>query len=337
MEASRIKFHYAGEPGEGWGWATCNSNLLRELARLVELSELPADVVFVPIGDHNLNPWSQVRGKLTFGYAFFESELGPRAAENAARFDVLFCGSTWCLRRLEARGIRHGRILIQGVDAQIFRPRPRVADSKFRIFSGGKFEWRKGQDLVIAAFKRFSALHPEAHLVCAWHNFWSDQIPSLSHSPHIVKTARGKTQVEFFTDLLVNNGLSPEQFTVLPMLPQRELVEWMAQTDCGLFPNRCEGGTNLVLMEYLSCGRPAAANRLTGHADLHASGILEIEAREDERGWASQKIEAVAAALERLWLRRDEPFDSNPPAWPWADTAKQIVEAIHACGSPQVT
>ena len=39
-------------------------------------------------------------------------------------------------------------------------------------------------------------------------------------------------------------------------------------SDVGLFPNRCEGGTNLVLMEYMACGRPAIASNSSGHKDV---------------------------------------------------------------------
>jgi hypothetical protein len=43
---------------------------------------------------------------------------------------------------------------------------------KFVVFSGGKLEMRKGQDIVIAAFEKFAAKHKDAILVTAWHNQW---------------------------------------------------------------------------------------------------------------------------------------------------------------------
>ena len=39
-------------------------------------------------------------------------------------------------------------------------------------------------------------------------------------------------------------------------------------TDLGLFPNRIEGGNNMVLMEYLACGKPALAAYNSGHMDV---------------------------------------------------------------------
>ena len=37
---------------------------------------------------------------------------------------------------------------------------------------GGKLEMRKGQDIIIRAFRLFSQRVPEAVLVTAWHNPW---------------------------------------------------------------------------------------------------------------------------------------------------------------------
>ena len=42
------------------------------------------------------------------------------------------------------------------------------------IFSGGKLELRKGQDLVVAAFKIFHARHPDALLISSWQNGWPE-------------------------------------------------------------------------------------------------------------------------------------------------------------------
>ncbi|NLE77556.1 MAG: glycosyltransferase family 4 protein, partial [Chloroflexi bacterium] len=54
----------------------------------------------------------------------------------------------------------------------------------------------------------------------------------------------------------------------LPALAQHELAQVYKNSDLGLFPNRCEGGTNLVLMEYLACGKPAVVSYSSGHRDV---------------------------------------------------------------------
>ena len=46
-----IKIHYAGEPGQGFGWGVANHYLRTEIARLTPLVDFPekADVVVMPL------------------------------------------------------------------------------------------------------------------------------------------------------------------------------------------------------------------------------------------------------------------------------------------------
>src|SRR5688500_15739754 len=107
---SQITLYYAGMPGDGCGWGVCNRYLIRELSKLCNVVYpdgperatstggfdvfAPLDV-FMPLANHDLEPISPVRGRRNFAYTFFEYELGPNAAANAAKYDVVFCGSTW--------------------------------------------------------------------------------------------------------------------------------------------------------------------------------------------------------------------------------------------------
>ncbi|MBA4368090.1 MAG: hypothetical protein C0403_10695 [Desulfobacterium sp.] len=50
--------------------------------------------------------------------------------------------------------------------------------------------------------------------------------------------------------------------------PNAQMARIYKNTDIGLFPNRCEGGTNLVLMEYMACGKPVIASFSSGHKDI---------------------------------------------------------------------
>jgi glycosyltransferase involved in cell wall biosynthesis len=342
-----MKLHYAGAPGEGWGWGVCSANLIRELAKLVTLTGAnEADAVFMPLGGSNLEPHTAARARLNLAYTFFEAPLGPRAKANAARYDVVFGGSTWCLERLRECATGGGQLLIQGVDQAIFRPAPRRADGSFRVFSGGKFEWRKGQDLVIAAFAQFARRHPEsgAHLLGAWFNAWPHLIRGMARSPHLAfdgVTGDERDQARLFASLLARNGLESSQFTILPQLAQPALAAEMANTDCGLFPNRCEGGTNLVLMEYLACGRPAVANLLTGHADLAGADIVPIPATEDARHWAEQRLEDVVQALEAAYARHLAGTPAKPQAaelprtWTWERAARTVVAPVGEVDPPR--
>ena len=214
---NKLSLHYAfHQPSaHGYGWATCNNSLIKELQDHFVLVDdhYSADVCFMPLADHNLSPAASATGKIRLAYTFFESPLGPEAKANALRHDTVFCGSTWCLDRMKEAGIINGKVLIQGVDAHFFKPGERKEDGKYRIFSGGKYEHRKGQDLVAIAFREFLKSNPDAHLVCAWYNPWPHLIPLMAKR-------NGKKidipQEQLFEAYLIGIGIPRHAFTILP-------------------------------------------------------------------------------------------------------------------------
>jgi glycosyltransferase involved in cell wall biosynthesis len=287
--------------------------------------------VMQPMSDHDLNPSSGLRGtKLNLAYAFFEGPLGERAAYNAAQFDVVFVGSTWCNQKLQERGIYNGRVLIQGVDSSVFYPRGRQADGQFRIFSGGKFEWRKGQDTVLAAFREFVKECPTAHLVCAWHNPWPDLIGEVMQKAKLKLTMARLSQRDFYEQVLLDNGVPAGSFTVLPPLSHEQLAIEMSNTDVGLFPNRCEGGTNLVLMEYLACGGQAVANTATGHADIANCIHWHLSTFADAQKWAVHDIDDITITLDGVRRFRPMPPPATQPItqWTWERAAQTIAGTV---------
>jgi hypothetical protein len=99
-------------------------------------------------------------GEPTIGVTFFnDTVLEPDAVARAASYPAMVAGSTWNQQVMEAYGLTNVRTIIQGIDPTLFHPAPRqglLAD-RFLVFSGGKLERRKGQDIMIAAFARFAA------------------------------------------------------------------------------------------------------------------------------------------------------------------------------------
>ena len=63
------------------------------------------------------------------------------------------------------------------------------------------------------------------------------------------------------------NGLDPDRIRTCDLIPNEKQREIYRNTDIGIFPNRCEGGTNLVLMEYMACAKPVIASYTSGHKD----------------------------------------------------------------------
>jgi glycosyltransferase involved in cell wall biosynthesis len=341
------KLFYAGMPGDGTGWGVCSANLIRELNKLCDLSFGDADnatledhTVFMPLADPDFNPTANVRGWKNLAYCFFEFPLGPKAADNAKRYDVVFCGSTWCLERMRERGITNGKVLVQGVNHDIFKSGPgRAKDGEFWIFSGGKFEYRKGQDLVLAAFKEILKTHPKARLITAWQNAWPATMDSMADSPHIKFELIPDDWRHQLGHLCTINGIPQDRVLTLPgIIPNERMADIYRQCDLGLFPNRCEGGTNLVMMEFMACGKPVVATWCTGHKDVlkRDTCLLTIPwCGEKADGWGkSHPLDFSVAVNEFIGMKKEhqrqigELSAESMRQWTWERAARTILEEV---------
>jgi len=169
---------------------------------------------------------------------------------------------------LEA-GIANCDVLLQGIDPLLFHPGDEEPDDeRFILFSGGKFELRKGQDLVLRAFKALQDKYPDLWLVNCWYNLWPESMRLMENSRHIRFEAREGSWQEVMRRTYELNGLDASRIVTCDLMAPELLPELYRRTHLGVFPNRCEGGTNLVLMEYMACGRPAIASYASGHTDV---------------------------------------------------------------------
>lgn len=262
----------------------------------------------------------RLRGSANHGLIFFENtRFQPAALEALAAFDQVVAGSTWNGEVLRAQGLGTVVDNIQGVEPALFHPARRrdLFPGRFVIFSGGKLEFRKGQDLVVAAVRAFRQRHPETLLLTAWHTYWprSVGVARLAQSPHLTAPptvdAKGALETERW---LAANGLPPESVLILPDVPNGQMPQLLREADAAIFPNRCEGGTNLVAMETMACGVPSLVSANTGHLDLLGAGAGIALARQDAvpsagaddgtEGWGESSVEEIVEGLERVWADR---------------------------------
>jgi glycosyltransferase involved in cell wall biosynthesis len=291
---------------------------------------------------------SGARGQPTVGVPFFESAV--ISAENAAgakRFDLIIAGSTWNAEVMARHGITHVRTCLQGVDLALFHPGARTGRFKdrFAVFSGGKLEYRKGQDLVVAAFKRFHARRPDALLVTAWHNPWPQLAAKIAVSPHIAGSPPLKDDGSLdVPGWLIANGLPDTAFLDLGRLDNASTPAVLREVDLAIFPNRCEGGTNLVAMEAMACGVPVALSRNTGHLDLIRGDncysldfqlpMGELTGRKDLDGWGETSIDELVSKMEAAYSDREDAERRGVAGaafmrdWGWPEQVDRLVAAL---------
>ena len=259
-------------------------------------------------------------GAKNVGVIFFEdTEISEEGLDRARKYDLIVTGSTWNKEILEARGLDHVVNVFQGIDDGIFYPRPKNTryQDRFVIYSGGKLEYRKAQDVVIAAFREFHTRHPEALLVFAWGNQWPGIMPTIANSPYVEGAPDVVGESEMLIDeWLVENGLSEDSFVNLGMTPNKDMPDILASVDAAVFPNRCEPGTNLVAMEALASGLPTILAANTGQLDLIGDGncyplenqtpIAPYPPYEGVEGWREPTVEETVERLEEIYRNRDE-------------------------------
>lgn len=344
--------------GNNFGWGVCSNYLKRELSKRIELISIDEDenpqnsssvngTVLHALVDIDMNSLYNVRGNKNIGYAFFEYELTPLSMQNLKKYDLVLVGSTWNKHKLAQAGFNNVEVLIQGIDPEIFYPSETETDKKFfKIFSGGKFELRKGQDLVLKAVKILQQKYHDIVLVNAWYNFWPATMSLMSKSKHIKYELIGKSWEEYMLNLYKMNAIDASRILTLPLVANNKSREIYMYTDIGLFPNRAEGGTNLVLMEYMACGKPVIASSSTGHKDiltdqnsLQLKKMKEFKVFDDKKeliaDWEEANIDEIISQIEYAYFNRDEikKIGANAAAhlkqYTWESTADNLLKLIN--------
>lgn len=285
------------------------------------------------------------------GVVFIEdTRLGRTEVANARNFERILAGSRWNAELLRSAGVANVDVVLQGIDPVRFRPAPRTRGwpGRFVVFSGGKLEYRKAQDIVVAAFRVFRTRHPEALLVTAWHNPWPPTIAGIDRAGHVQGLpvlAGGRLDVAGW---LSENGVPREASIDLGPLRHRDVPDILRAADVAVFPNRAEGGTNLVLMEAMACGVAVVASANTGHLDvvdhsrawlLEQQGpVASPDGRLGTSGWGESSVEELVETLEQAYAdpaareRRGQAAAGFMRHLTWGATADHVWDAVRTAG-----
>jgi tetratricopeptide (TPR) repeat protein/glycosyltransferase involved in cell wall biosynthesis len=267
------------------------------------------------LGNNLLSSRDQLMGTPSIGVVFFEfTKFDNTVYERSSRYSLIVAGSTWNRDVLAKLGIGHVQAVLQGVDTSHFHPGPRTGlfVDRFVVFSGGKLERRKGQDLVVQAFRAFAERHRDALLVTAWSSPWPNLARSVEKNPSMKPVPfRSDNQIDVPTWLQAN-GIPRSQFLDLGQVPNAQMPRILREVDVALFPNRAEGGTNLVAMECMACGVPTILSANTGHLDLiQDSNCFVLERQRplpdlECQDWGESDPEEIIEILETAYQNRSE-------------------------------
>lgn len=263
-------------------------------------------------------------------------------------YDMFIAISKWnadYLKSLDLHGPTH--LCYQGIDGTLFHPGPKsnLYNNRFVIFSGGKFEYRKGQDIVLAAFKRFRQKHPEALLVLCWQNLLLPQGDAFRLAGHCVDMPEAAPNYGLqLTPWLLKQGLPHDSFIDLPFTHNLLMPLVLRECDVAVFPNRCEGGTNLVAMEAMACGVPTYVAYNTGQKDIvDLMGAEPLRSQKSVKAtpdmntvidWGESDVDEVVEAFERVYTNRAEAKEKaarvaeGMKAWEWGPLNEKLLQIV---------
>jgi len=213
---------------------------------------------------HQIDLAQHVGKLLHCGLPIFElNRFDPVEQHHLASQDLLFVPSRWAKQVLADNAIPEDRIHVApfGVDREIFRFVDRVEPGATVFLNVGKWEVRKGHDILAEAFGKAFTKKDDVRLVLL--------------TPNPFYSAEESRQ---WADAYRNSPLGEKIQVLEDRLPsQRDVAELMARADCGVFPFRAEGW-NLDLAEMMAMGKNVIATNYSAPTEyLTAENARLIE------------------------------------------------------------
>ncbi len=302
---------------------------------------------------------TRFRGSANIGRLIFEDTRFRGFEARMRPYDTLLVASTWARDLVSAHATRPVHLIHEGIDASLFCPGPRsglLDPSRFYVFSGGKIEYRKAQDLVVLAFRAFAARHPDAVLVTSWHSPWPKLSAGFSGRLAHPVTLDDQGRVDA-VQWAVANGIPPSQVIDIGPIPNQLMPQVLREMDVSLQPSRAEACTNLPAKEAMACGVPVIVSDNTGTRDLLSPALADDRAGDGwclplrtqrpvsppagtggTDGWGESDIDEIVEALEFVHANRDRgrAIGGRGSAWlrangrTWGDHARALKALVLA-------
>lgn len=234
------------------------------------------------------------------------------ARQRAERFALIVAGSSWNEAVLRGNGVVAATTVLQGVDTSTFHPAPRQR-------------------------------HPEALLLTAWHTPWEWHDTAFAPATQTVPAPRAEDGSVDTAARALANGVPSEALIALGQVPNIAMPHIIREADVALFPNRCEGGTNLAAMEWMACGIPTILSSNTGHLDLltRDAAAIPLDRQRpvsavgyETTDWGESDVEEIVEALETVWSARDAAAEIGRRGAPfmaemtWTRQTERLLRAI---------
>ena len=202
----------------------------------------------------------------SIGFPIFElEEFNPLETHSLGYPDFLITCSEWGRQALINNNPSRwetSHVVPLGYDDDIFKPIGLPPQDTTVFGNFGKFEVRKGHDVLIEAFNKAFGKNDDVKLLMMPHNMFLSQ-EETNHWLKLYYQSKLGDKIEF-----VNRVKTQEM-----------AYNIMSNVHCGIFPARAEGW-NLEALELLASGRHLIITNCTGHTEFcnkDNSRLIEME------------------------------------------------------------
>jgi len=277
------------------------------------------------------NQMAEFVGKGThIGFPIFElDKFTDIEKHHLGSCDRLMVCSNWAkgivLDQIPSFGAEKVDIVPLGVDQSVFQATPRrLADGRIIFLNCGKWEVRKGHDVLIEAFKKTLLHYDNIELWMMCSNPFNSSAENLkwaqlySH-PKVRLIPRAETQ--------------------------KDVYNIMCQADCGVFPSRGEGW-NLELLEMMAVGRHVIATDYSAHTEFCSQencGLIKVQELEPaidnkwffgQGNWAKLNEKAIfdLSVCMQLFIEKKQQFNhaglETAKKFSWDNSALAVLRAL---------
>lgn len=208
-----------------------------------------------------------------FALPFFElTKLSAKEVHHLNNVDELIVSSEWAKKVLEQNDIKRKiHVVPLGVDQALFNhtiQSDMKPKDKFIFMNVGKWEVRKGHDILIELFQEAFTKEDNVEL-------WIAASSSEFAFP--------ATELQQWHSLY-SSGPMKDKIKIFPRLnTQEEVAKLLSYADCGIFPSRAEGW-NLELLEMMAMNKPVITTNYSAHTefcDQNNAFLVDITELED--------------------------------------------------------
>lgn len=266
---------------------------------------------------------------------FFETDkLKATEKQMINNTDSILVASSWAKNVLLENGVTTPIVVCPlGVDPTIFNDSVNSIvkrdESKYVFLNVGKWEVRKGHDLLVEVFNDAFTENDNVEL-------WM-----INHNPFLNSDDNLK-----WVNLYKNSKLGSKIQIIQRLATHSDLAKVIAMSDCGIFPARAEGWNNEV-PEFMALNKPVILTNYSAHTEYATNDnafLLDIDGLEPAKddkffdgygNWANLSDNFYEQAVEKMRYVYKNNIRTNPNGLltaeklTWDNTAKIVQQTIY--------